>query len=529
MTFRSPYSGIEIPDVPLHTFCLQRAPDLPDKPVLIDGPTGRSLTYSQIAMGTQLIAAGLAARGFHKGDVFAIFSPNLPEYAVALLAVSTLGGISTTANPLYTAEELRYQLTDTGATFLLTIPQFVEKAAEAARGTSVREIFVFGEAEGATPFATLLQSGGSVPEVAIDPAQDLAVLPYSSGTTGLPKGVMLSHRNLVANMLQIVHGLSLRDDDTLIGVLPFYHIYGLEVILLSTVYKGGTLVSMPRFDLEQFLQLMQRYEVTICPVVPPIVLALAKHPLVDQYRFPRLRFVGSGAAPLGEDVEQTCAARLGCPVIQGYGMTETSAVSHLTPLDHPKHGSVGVVVPSGECRIADLTTGADLGVGERGEVWLRGPQIMQGYLNRKAATDAMLDADGWLHTGDVGVVDEDGYLFIVDRVKELIKYKGLQVAPAELEAVLLSNPAIADAAVIPVPDEEAGEVPKAFVVLKEPLADADILAYVAERVAPHKKIRYLEMVETIPKSASGKILRRMLIEQERERASVKSDLTAASD
>jgi acyl-CoA synthetase (AMP-forming)/AMP-acid ligase II len=515
MIFRSPHPDVAIPDLPLHAFVLQGAGERAEKAALIDGPTGRTLTYGQLAAGARLIAAGLAGRGFAKGDVFALYSPNIPEYAVALLAVSTLGGITTTVNPLYTPGELAYQLNDTGATFLLTIPQFMDKAVEAARGTAVREIFVFGEAEGATPFGSLLQSGGQLPEVQIDPITDVAIIPYSSGTTGLPKGVMLTHRNLVANMCQIERAVSAGEDDCTIAVLPFYHVYGLTAIMCSSVYRGGKLVTMPRFDLEQFLQLMQRYEVTIAPIVPPIVVALAKHPIVDQYRLPKLRWVNSGAAPLGDDVQAACAQRLGCLVVQGYGMTETTVATHTTPLDRPRSGSAGLLLPNTECKIVDLPTGEALGPGEQGEVCVRGPQIMRGYLHHTAATDAMIDAEGWLHTGDVGRVDEDGYLYVTDRVKELIKYKGMQVAPAELEALLLTHPAVADAAVIPLPDEEAGEVPKAFVVLKAPVTEQEIMAYVAGRVAPHKKVRQVEFVEQIPKALSGKILRRVLVEQER--------------
>lgn len=520
MVFRSPHPDAVIPELPLHTFVLERAGELAEKAALVDGPSGRTLTYGQLAAYTGRMASALAQRGFQKGDVFAIFASNLPEYAVAMLAVASLGGICTTINPLYTVEELTFQLNDTGAIYLLTIPQFIDKAREAASASNVREIIVLGAAEGATPFAALLQNEGQAPAVAIDPHEDLVVLPYSSGTTGLPKGVMLTHHSFIANVCQIAQVLDTNQDDTVIAVLPFYHIYGMTVILATTLRQGGTVVTMPRFDLEQFLSLLRDYNVTIAPVVPPIIIGLAKHPLVEQYRFPNLRFIGSGAAPLAEPVERACVARMGCPIVQGYGMTETSAVTHINPMHHVRPGSVGVLLPSTEGKIVNPASGAELGVREQGEVCVRGPQIMRGYLNRRDATDAMLDSAGWLHTGDVGYMDEDGYLYVVDRVKELIKYKGLQVAPAELEAVLLTHPAIADAAVIPRPDEEAGEVPKAYVVLK-PNAYAtenEMMAFVAEKVAPHKKVRYVEIVEQVPKSASGKILRRVLIEQERMKA-----------
>ncbi|MEE8554249.1 MAG: AMP-binding protein, partial [bacterium] len=360
-------------------------------------------------------------------------------------------------------------------------------------------------------------------EVAIDPREDLVVLPYSSGTTGRAKGVMLTHYNLVSNMTQfeaIERQHMLDENDTLVGVLPFFHIYGMVVILNYSLYRGAQVVTMPRFDMEQFLRILQDYRVTFAHLVPPIVLGLAKHPLVDQFDLSNLRGIFSGAAPLGESVAQEAAARLGCQVIQGYGLTETSPVTHASPDDPSriKFASIGPCIPNTEVRIVDIETGGELGTGQEGELWIRGPQVMKGYLNNPEATAECIDAEGWFHTGDVGKADEDGYFYIVDRVKELIKYKGMQVAPAELEAVMLAHPHVNDVAVIPSPDEEAGEVPKAFVVLKGEASPEELMGFVAERVAPHKKIRRLEFVEEIPKSPSGKILRRILVEKERARA-----------
>jgi acyl-CoA synthetase (AMP-forming)/AMP-acid ligase II len=523
MIFRSPYPDQTIPNVPLTTFVLQKAPERAQKPALIDGPSGRTLTYGQLAGAIRLAAAGLAQRGFQRGDVLAIYSPNLPEYAVAFHAVATLGGVNTTINPLYTVGELTHQLKDAGAKYLLTIPHFLPNALEAAKAANLREVFVFGEGEGATPFAALLNNNGALPPVHLDPQHDLIVLPYSSGTTGLPKGVMLTHHNLVANIVQCNGAnsgrLRIQEEDVLIGILPFFHIYGMVVIMNYALHNGATVVTMPRFDMEQFLQTIQKYRVTYAHLVPPLILALAKHPLVDQYDLSSLRVIFSGAAPLGADVQKACAARLHCAISQGYGLTETSPVTHLMP-ERPveKPGSIGPVIPNTEVKIVDVATGRELGPNEQGELLIRGPQVMQGYLNNPQATAHSIDREGWLHTGDIGYADDEGDFYIVDRLKELIKYKGLQIAPAELEAVLLAHPAVADAAVIGVADEEAGEVPKAFVVLKgESDADA-LLAYVAGRVAPYKKIRQLEFVAQIPKSASGKILRRLLVEQERTKA-----------
>jgi len=516
----SPHPDVAIPNVPLHEFVLADAMGRGDQVALIDGPSGRSLTYGQLAGGVRRVAAGLAARGFGKGDVFAIYSPNLPEYALAFYGVSAAGGINTTISPLYTTDELARQLGDAGARFMVTVPPFLDKALEAAGRSGVEEVFVFGQAEGATPFASLLEAGDTPPEVDIDPAEDLVVLPYSSGTTGLNKGVMLTHRNLVANLCQGEPVLLAGEGERLIAVLPFFHIYGLVVLMCAAVSRGSTLVTMPRFDLEQFLGLLQDQRITRAYVAPPIVLALAKHPLVDDYDLSSLKSIFSGAAPLDAGLERACTERLGSEVMQGWGLTETSPVvtTNYNAPQGPRPGSVGVPLPNTEMRVVDPATGADVSRGETGELLVRGPQVMKGYLNAPEATAAMLDREGWLHTGDLGTIDEQGYVFIVDRVKELIKYKGLQVAPAELEAVLLSHPAVSDAAVVRAADPEAGEVPKAFVVASSPVAPEELMAFVAERVAPHKKVRQVEFIDEIPKAASGKILRRVLMERDRQGA-----------
>jgi acyl-CoA synthetase (AMP-forming)/AMP-acid ligase II len=520
MIIKGPYPDVEIPETALTPLVMRRANELPDKPALIDGPTGRTITYSQLANSIAIAAYNLQRRGFKKGDVFGILSPNCPDYAIAFHAVATLGGIVTPINPLYTKREITHQLKDCGARFLVTIPMFMDKARDAANEAGIEEVFVFGEGVGATPFSELLVDNGRAEQVAVDPREDLVALPYSSGTTGLPKGVMLTHHNLVANIRQMEGLCYFFETDTLICVLPLFHIYGLVVVLNMGLYTGATIVTMPRFELETFLKTAQDYEVSLAHLVPPIVLALSKHPVVDNYRLPKLRTIFSGAAPLGEDLTRACMERLGCSVRQGYGMTETSPVTHSSPAPPMviKFGSVGVPAPNTECKVIDLETGEALGYGQRGEVCVRGPQIMKGYLNKPDATASTIDAEGWLHTGDIGYADEDGHFFIVDRAKELIKYKGLQVAPAELEAVLVTHPCVADAAVIPCPDEEAGEVPKAIVVLRHASEPEAIMEFVAERVAPHKRIRYLEFVDTIPKSPSGKILRRVLVETDRAKS-----------
>ncbi len=516
MIFRSTEPNISIPEQPLTEIVLQRAIEFADKPAMIDGLTGRTITYRELADSISKVAAGLAARGFSKGDVVAIYSPNCLEYPIAFQALASLGGVSSTANPSYTASELAYQLNDAGAKYLLTVPELLERALEAASQSKVESVFVFGNAAGAIPFSVLLEDFDSVPKVQINPKEDAVALPYSSGTTGWPKGVTLTHYNLAANLYQLSNRELISSADTIIGLLPFFHSYGLQIFLNYSLYCGATVVVMPQFDLETFLRLVQKYKITRAHLVPPIVLALAKQPIVDKYDLSSLKIITCGAAPLSKELTWECEQRLNCVVKQAYGLTETSPVTHINPDERGKikPGSVGLCMRNTECQIVDIETENPLGFYEQGELWIRGPQVMKGYLNNPEATAKVIDADGWFHTGDIAYVDEDGYFYIVDRIKELIKYNGYPIAPAELEAVLLSHPAIADAAVIPSPHPSTGEVPKGFVVLKSEATTEEIMEFAAGLVAPHKRIRRLEIVDKIPKSASGKILRRLLVQRE---------------
>jgi acyl-CoA synthetase (AMP-forming)/AMP-acid ligase II len=518
MIFTSPYPDVDIPSMALTDFVLEHSARRGEKPALIDGPSGRTYSHAEAARAIRAAAGGLAARGIVKGDVVALYAANVPEYAIAFHAVAALGAVCTTINPTYTVDELAFQLEHAAARALISGAEVLDRAREGAARAGVDELYVFGAGEdGATPFATLLDGDpAAAPDAPAGP-EDLVALPYSSGTTGLPKGVMLTHRNLVTNVLQSTAQQPVTADDTLVGVLPLFHIYGLSVVMNAVLRNGATLVTMPRFDLEGFLALVQEHRATKAHLVPPIVLALAKSPLVERYDLSSLQLVNSGAAPLSAELAQAAAARVGCPVVQGYGMTESSPVTHVTPLDPGRHrpGSIGPPVPNTECRIVDVASGTELGAGEEGEVCVRGPQVMRGYLDDPEATAATVDDDGWLHTGDIGRADDDGYVVLVDRVKELIKYKGYQVAPAELEAVLLEHPAVAEAAVVGRADEEAGEVPKAFVARAGDATAQEIMTFVAERVAPYKRLRALEFVDEIPKSPSGKILRRLLNERER--------------
>jgi acyl-CoA synthetase (AMP-forming)/AMP-acid ligase II len=489
-------------DNAVHHLVLQHAERLGDKPALIDAATGGTLTYRELAEGIGRVAAGLAARGFGRADVLAVYSPNTPGWALAAYGAMAAGGTVTGADPSLTAEELAARLADCRARLLVTVPDLLDRATEAARGTGA-DVLLLDDLPHPDPTA---------PRDAAEAAseRDVAALPYSSGTGGLPKGVELTHAALVANVRQAQAVLDFAEDDVILAVAPFCHVIGLNLLLTGGLAAGATVVTLPGFDLAAFLGAIQDRRVTLTVVVPPVIHALAGHPLVDRFDLSSLRRLGVGAAPLDAVTEQRCAQRLGCAVSQGLGMTETSALIAVGDPLAPRRGSVGRLLPGTEARVVDPATGADRGPGRTGELWVRGPQLMRGYRGRPAETAATLDADGWLHTGDLCHFDEDGHLYVVDRLKELIKRGGHQVPPAELEALLRMHPAVADAAVVPRPDPADGEVPVAHVVLSSPATAEELLAYVAERVAPFKRLAAVTFIAEVPRSPTGKPLRRLL-------------------
>ncbi|MFF5759278.1 4-coumarate--CoA ligase family protein [Streptomyces longwoodensis] len=520
--FRSEYADVPPVDLPIHEAVLGRAAVFGDRPALIDGTDGTTLTYEQVDRFHRRVAAALAEAGVRKGDVLALHSPNTVAFPLAFYAATRAGASVTTVHPLCTPEEFAKQLGDSGARWIVTVSPLLataRRAAELAGG--VEEVFVCDSAPGHRSLIDMLASRAPEPRPDIDPVEDVAALPYSSGTTGVPKGVMLTHRQIATNLAQLEPAIPAQPDDRILAVLPFFHIYGLTALMNAPLRQGATVVVLPRFELEPFLAAIQTHRITALYVAPPIVLALAKHPAVAQYDLSSLRYVISAAAPLDADLAAACAKRLGLPPVgQAYGMTELSPGTHVVPLaamDEAPPGTVGKLIAGTEMRVVSLDDpGEDLGVGEAGEILIRGPQVMKGYLGRPDATAAMIDPDGWLHTGDVGRVDRDGWLFVVDRVKELIKYKGFQVAPAELEALLLTHPGIADAAVIGAHDDDRNEVPHAFVVRRSTTADlseGEVMMYVAERVAPYKRVRRVTFIDAVPRAVSGKILRRQLRER----------------
>ena len=532
MSFASPFPEVDIPSTSVYDFLFADidGADL-DRVALVDAKSGGQTSYREMIGRIDAFAGAVAGRGIGVGDVVGLLSPNSSGFAVAFHGILRAGATATTINALFIAKDIATQLTDSKAKMLVTVTPLLAQAEEAAAATGLADtdvVVLDGQGQDATGHpnaADLMANGQPAPQVSFAPSTHVAVLPYSSGTTGNPKGVMLTHRNLVANIAQIrpLHGMD--GDDVVLAVLPFFHIYGLTVLLNAAVHARARLVIMPSFDLEKFLGNIQNHKCTIAFIAPPVAVALAKHPVVDSYDLSSLSTVMSAAAPLDADLGHAVAKRLGCRVVQGYGMSELSPASHITPFDGGQQdmgtiaplGSVGWTVSNAASKIIDPETGDEInppaqGLSDTGELWFKGPNVMAGYLGNEKATRETIDEDGWLHTGDLARVDSCGCVYIVDRLKELIKYKGHQVPPAELEAVLLSHLGIADAAVIGVNDAEGKEVPKAFVVKQSgaELTEDQVMEFVAGQVAPYKKVRQVEFIDAIPKSASGKILRKDL-------------------
>ena len=492
------------------------ARELPQKQALIAGD--RVMTYADLDAATDRVAAALAKRGVNKGDRVTLFMPNSIEFVLAFYGTLKAGGVVNPINAASKEREVRFQVDDAGATAVL-YHEALAPVVDAVRGdlTKVRAFAVTGKTapSGVERFDDLVAEPGSI-EVAVG-MEDLAALPYTSGTTGFPKGVMLTHANLSANQQQFFAAVPVRRDDVFLNVLPYFHIYALNLLMTGAISLGATQVAMARFDMAEYCTLIERFRATVCFIVPPIVLGLAMSPEVEKHDFSSVRFFFTGAAPLAPDPARRMIQRIGKPMIQGYGLTETSPVTHANPVEAAVLESIGPVVPGTEDKIVDLETGTKtLPNGEVGEICVRGPQVMRGYWNKPQDTADVI-RDGWFYTGDVGRRDDKGYVFIVDRKKEFIKYKGFGVGPAEVEAVLCEHPAVADAGVIGKANEEAGEIPKAFVQLR-PNAQAtaeELMAFVKERISDYKRVREIEFIDKVPRTASGKILRRELAERER--------------
>ncbi|KAL5973982.1 4-coumarate--CoA ligase 1 [Asimina triloba] len=540
--YRSKLPDIDIPaHLPLHSYCFEKLHHFRTRPCLINGANGDIYTYEEVDLISRRVAAGLSKTGIQQGHVIMLLLPNSPEFVFAFLGASRLGAVATTSNPFFTPNEIGKQVKASDARLIITLACCVEKVRDLALEHGMKIVCVDSPPDGCAHFSELKEADeNDLPDVDIH-QDDVVALPYSSGTTGLPKGVMLTHRGLVTSVAQQVDGenpnLYFRSDDVLLCVLPMFHIYSLNSVLLCGLRAGAAILIMQKFELVSLLELVERYKVSIAPFVPPIVLAIAKNPVVDKYDLSSIRIVMSGAAPMGKELEDSVRAKLTNATLgQGYGMTEAGPVLSmcLAFAKEPfqiKSGSCGTVVRNAELKIVDPETGASLPRNQAGEISIRGSQIMKGYLNDPESTKTTIDKDGWLHTGDVGYVDDDDEIFIVDRLKEIIKYKGFQVAPAELEAMLLANPRIADAAVVGLTagprisninlwaypiyrmkDEMAGEVPVAFIVKSNgsSITEEEIKRYIAEQVVFYKKVHRVFFIDAVPKAPSGKILRKDL-------------------
>ncbi|KAG2720171.1 hypothetical protein I3760_02G024500 [Carya illinoinensis] len=524
LIFRSKLPDIYIPKhLPLHSYCFENISEVGSRPCLINGSTGEVFTYNDVDLTSRKVASGLNKLGIRQGDVVMLLLPNSPEFAFVFLGASHLGAITTAANPFFTAAEISKQAKSSNAKLIITQACYYDRVKDLAHENGVKIMCIDSPPEkDCLHFSELTQADeNSIPKVDISP-DDVVALPYSSGTTGLPKGVMLTHKGLVTSVAQQVDGenpnLYFHSEDVILCVLPLFHIYSLNSVFLCGLRAGAAILIMPRFDIVSLLELIQKHKVSIMPVVPPIVLAIAKSPDLEKYNLSSIRMLKSGGAPLGKEIEETVKAKFpNAKFGQGYGMTEAGPVLSMClafakePFD-VKSGACGTVVRNAEMKIVDSETGASLPRNQPGEICIRGDQIMKGYINDPEATKGTIDKEGWLHTGDVGLIDDDDELFIVDRLKELIKYKGFQVAPAELEALLLTHPNISDAAVVPMKDDLAGEVPVAFVARLNgsTITEDEIKQFVSKQVVFYKRLNRVFFIDVIPKSPSGKILRKEL-------------------
>ncbi|KAK8581086.1 hypothetical protein V6N13_144128 [Hibiscus sabdariffa] len=521
--YRSKLPDIYIPKhLPLHSYCFENLSNVASRPCLINGTTGQVYTYAEVELSARRVASGLNKLGIQQHQVIMLLLPNTPEFVLSFLGASFLGAIATTANPFFTPAEVSKQAKASNVRLIITQAVYVDKVKEFAQDNDVKVICIDSAPEGFLHFSELIQADeNDLPQVDIAP-DDIVALPYSSGTTGLPKGVMLTHKGLITSVAQQVDGenpnLYFHTEDVILCTLPMFHVYALNSIMLCGLRAGAAILIMQKFETGLLLELIQKYKVTIAPMVPPIVLAIAKSSETDKYDLSSVRIVKSGAAPLGKELEDAVRAKFPCAKLgQGYGMTEAGPVLAMClgfakePFEI-KSGACGTVVRNAEMKIVDPDTGSSLPRNQAGEICIKGDQIMKGYLNDPEATARTIDKDGWLHTGDIGYIDDDDELFIVDRLKELIKYKGFQVAPAELEAMLIAHSDITDAAVVGMNDVAAGEVPVAFVVKsdKSEISEDEIKQYISKQVVFYKRISRVFFIKAIPKAPSGKILRKEL-------------------
>lgn len=510
MVWTSDLPPVEVGGDTLHQMVLKSTAAHGPRIALVDGSTGQCITYSELDDRIRRVASALMARGYGDGDVLALCIPNIPPTAGVMLGALAAGMTVTMSSPAYTERELGHHVSATRAKMLVTIPPLAPIALKVAAETGVPEVVVIGEADGCTSIYELLsvEPARTLPEV---DENATAIIFQSSGTTSMPKGVELSHLNLVTMMRQQVPCLKIAQSDTMLAVSPVFHIMGFQAMLIGPLLAGAKVVMMPRFEPQLFIELMERHQVTALIGAPPMMPVMLSEQAKG--RFGSLELLGCGGSALARDIEVALRAQFShATVAQGWGLTETTGALAIprrgqeTPV-----GSVGKLIPNTQLRVVDPVSGRDMGAGEYGELWVKGPQVMRGYLDNPEATAAMVDSDGWLHTGDLGQVDEEGCVYLTCRLKELIKVNSYQVAPAELEGLLVSHPAVADAAVVGRPDEVRGEAPVAFVVKRGDVSAEELKSWLAEQVTPYKRVRDVRFIDAIPKSPAGKILRRLLV------------------
>jgi long-chain acyl-CoA synthetase len=540
--------SIQYPDVPLYELLRQTAKLYPQNTAIVF--FGKRITYQKLDGLTDRFAAALAGLGMKKGDRVALFLPNVPEFVIAYYGAMKAGAVVTAISPLSKEREAAHQLHDAEAETVVVLDLLYPVVKAVLGRTVVKRIIVarmkdfmpsvkaflggllgkvpggrVEKVEGVYFFSELLEKYAStrIPEIKVFPRSDVAALQYTGGTTGIPKGAMLTHYNLVSNAVMCAEWLTARtSSEVFLSVLPLFHIYGMTTSMNAAIHLAGTMVLLPRFRPREVLKTIERYKVTIFCGVPTMYAVLVSHPDTGKYDLSSIKFCISGAAPLNVETQHRFMKVTGGVLVEGYGLSECSPVTHCNPLDKTlrtvKVGSIGVPWPDTEAKIVDMKTGKDAKVGKTGELVVKGPQVMQGYWNMPEETDVVL-RDGWLYTGDVGRMDDDGYFYITDRKKNLIKYKGYSVYPRELEDVLMEHPGVKECAVIGKPEEEAGEIPKAFIVLNEGASTSgrELMDFVKERVAPYKRVREIEFKKELPKTLLGKALRRELRkEQETE-------------
>ncbi|HJQ24487.1 MAG TPA: long-chain fatty acid--CoA ligase [Blastocatellia bacterium] len=530
---------INFPRQPIHQILDLAALLFTDRPATAFGEA--QLTFAEIKAQVERLATALARLGIAKGDRVGIMLPNCPQYVISFFAIVRLGAIVANVNPIYTPREVEMVARDSGMRAIITLDALAATVLSIQAQSQIEQVIttsleaysadpqVAGPAPlGALSFSELIAGveQPDLPRVEIDAERDVAVLQYTGGTTGVPKGAMLSHANLYAAIVQCsVWGsyLTERGAERILLVIPYFHVYGMVIGALFGVWCGAMQILIPKYDVNLLLDAIKRHQPTYFPGVPTLFISLLNHPDAKSYGLGRVRRFNSGSAPLPLEVIEQFERLSGAMLYEGYGMTETAALGTTTPtFARRKPGSIGLPVTGTECKIVDLENGErELPAGEEGELCMRGPQVMLGYWNKPEET-ALALRDGWLHTGDVARMDEDGYFYIVQRKKDMIIVSGFNVYPNEVEDVLFTHPAVKEAAVIGVPCAYRGEAVKAFIILKPetPAAAEELIAYCREKLARYKVPSFIEFVESLPKSAVGKVLRRELREAEEARRNV---------